>query len=61
MNKNYLEVLKFLIGIIFIVIVIKENFVIKSDSFFPHYFLYGMFLLYAVVFYLSITSNKWSL
>ena len=34
------------------------NFVIKSDSFFPPYFLYGIFLLYAVVFYLSKTSDK---
>ena len=58
MNKNYLEVLKFLIGIIFILIVIYENFVIKSDSFFPPYFFYGIFLLYAVVFYLSKTSDK---
>ncbi len=58
MNKNPLEILKFLIGIIFIVLVIYENFVIKSDSFFPPYFLYGMFLLYAIVFYLSKTSDK---
>ena len=58
MNKNYLEILKFLIGVIFIIIVIYENFVIKSDSFFPAYFLYGMFLLYAVVFYLSKTLDK---
>ena len=58
MNRNYLEILKFLIGIIFIVLVIYENFVIKSDSFFPPYFLYGMFLMYAVVFYLSKTSDK---
>ena len=58
MNKNYLEILKFLIGVIFIIIVIYENFVIKSDSFFPPYFLYGMFLTYAVVFYLSKTSDK---
>ena len=58
MNKNYLEILKFLIGIIFIILVMYENFVIKSDSFFPPYFLYGMFLIYAVVFYLSKTSDK---
>lgn len=58
MNKNHLEILKFLIGIIFIVLVIYENFVIKSDSFFPSYFLYGMFLLYAIVFYLSKTLDK---
>ena len=58
MNKNHLEILKFLIGIIFIVLVIYENFVIKSDSFFPPYFLYGMFLLYAIVFYLSKTLDK---
>ena len=58
MNKNHLGILKFLIGIIFIVLVIYENFVIKSDSFFPPYFLYGMFLLYAIVFYLSKTSDK---
>ena len=58
MNKNYLVILKFLIGIIFIILVIYENFVIKSDSFFPPYFLYGMFLIYAVVFYLSKTSDK---
>ena len=58
MNKNYLEILKFLIGVIFIIIVIYENFVIKSDSFFPPYFLYGMFLIYVVVFYLSKTSDK---
>jgi len=58
MNKNYLEILKFLIGIIFIILVVYENFVIKLDSFFPPYFLYGMFLIYAVVFYLSKTSDK---
>ena len=58
MNKNHLEILKFLIGVIFIIIVIYENFVIKSDSFFPPYFLYGIFLMYAVVFYLSKTSGK---
>jgi len=58
MNKNYIEILKFLIGVIFIIIVIYENFVIKSDSFFPPYFLYGMFLIYAVVFYLSKTLDK---
>ena len=61
MNKNHLEILKFLIGIIFIVLVIYENFVSKSDSFFPPYFLYCMFLLYAIVFYLSKTSDKYSL
>ena len=58
MNKNHLEILKFLIGIIFIVLVIYENFVIKSNSFFPPYFLYGMFILYAIVFYSSKTSDK---
>ncbi len=58
MNKNYIEILKFLTGVIFIIIVIYENFVIKSDSFFPPYFLYGMFLIYAVVFYLSKTLDK---
>ena len=58
MNKNYLVILKFLVGTIFIIIVIYQNLVIKSDSFFPPYFLYGMFLTYAVVFYLSKTSDK---
>ncbi len=58
MSKNYLEILKFFTGVIFIIIVIYENFVIKSDTFFSPYFLYGMFLMYAVVFYLSKTLDK---
>jgi len=58
MNQNYIEILKFLIGIIFIGLVIYENFVAQSDGLFPPYVLYGMFVLYAIVFYLSKVSNK---
>ena len=53
-----MEILKFLIGIIFIGLVIYENFVAQSDGFFPPYVLYGMFVLYAIVFYLSKVSDK---
>ena len=58
MNWNSLQILKFLIGIIFIGLVIYENFVAQTGSLFPPYFLYGIFFLYAVVFYLSKVSDK---
>ena len=58
MNQNYIEILKFLIGILFIGLVIYENFVDQSGGLFPPYVLYSMFVLYAIVFYLSIVSNK---
>lgn len=58
MNQNSMEILKFLIGTIFIGLVIYENFVSQSDGFFPPYVLYGMFVLYAIVFYLSKVSDK---
>ena len=58
MNQNYIDILKFLIGIIFIGLVIYEKFVAQSDGFFPSYVLYGMFVLYAIVFYLSKVSDK---
>ena len=53
-----MEILKFLIGTIFIGLVIYENFGAQSDGFFPPYVLYGMFVLYAIVFYLSKVSDK---
>lgn len=58
MNQNSMEILKFVIGTIFIGIVIYENFVAQSDGFFPPYVVYGMFVLYAIVFYLSKVSDK---
>ena len=58
MNQKSMEILKFLIGTIFIGLVIYENFVAQSDGFFPPNVLYGMFVLYAIVFYLSKVSDK---
>tara|TARA_B100000073_G_scaffold98071_1_gene77958 strand:+ start:358 stop:534 length:177 start_codon:yes stop_codon:yes gene_type:complete len=58
MNRNYLEIFKFLIGIVFIGLVIYESFVTESEGFFPPYILYGIFSLYAVVFYLSKATDK---
>ena len=58
MNQNSMETFKYLIGAIFIGLVIYENFVAQSDGFFPPYVVYGMFVLYAIVFYLSKVSDK---
>ena len=58
MNQNSMEILKFLIGTIFIGLVIYENFVAQSDGVFSPYVLYGIFVLYAIVFYLSKVLNK---
>jgi len=58
MNQNSMEILKFLIGTVFIGLVIYENFVAQSDGFFSPYVLYGIFVLYAIVFYLSKVLHK---
>ena len=58
MNQNSMEILKYLIGAIFIGLVLYENFVAQSDGFFSPYVLYGIFILYAIVFYLSKVLDK---